>query len=101
MNFEDELHPWGFFTETDVSQDFQWSRGNGSLSSSTGPPFDHTTFSQLGHYLYIAADQQEVGEVAWLVTPYLRPTTASDDCYTRWFYHMHGRGIGKLTVYIQ
>ena len=101
MNFEDELHPWGFFTETDVSQDFQWSRGNGSISSSTGPPFDHTTFSQLGHYLYIAADQQEVGEVAWLVTPYLMPTTASDDCYTRWFYHMHGRGIGKLTVYIQ
>ena len=142
MNFEDELHPWGFFTETDtsqavlsrlvkydqiltdvisfvhqglfsilkveyfltslyLSQDFQWSRGNGSITASTGPPFDHTLFSPQGHYLYIAAERQEVGEVAWLVSPYLAPTTASDDCYTRWFYHMHGRGIGKLTVYIQ
>ena len=102
INFEDPLHPWGFFNETEQSQDFKWLRGHGqSVVPGSGPPYDHTLFSPLGNYLYIDSGQQEAGQVAWLTTPPLAPTTAQDNCTARFFYHMHGRGIGKLTLYIQ
>ena len=99
VNFEDPLHPWGFFNES--QGDFMWLRGNGSLTPGTGPPFDHTMFSPLGNYLYINSKDQEVGQVAWLTTPFILPATASDKCTARFFYHMHGSGVGKLTLYIQ
>ena len=67
----------------------------------TGPPFDHTLFSPLGNYLYINSKEQEAGEIAWLVTPYVETVQAQDKCTVRFFYHMHGSGVGKLTLYIQ
>ena len=56
FNFEDPLHPWGFFNRTAVSAEFEWERGNGSVAPGTGPPFDHTTFGPEGHYLYIVSN---------------------------------------------
>jgi len=33
---------------------FHWQRGSGATANTlTGPPMDHTTFSEEGHYLYI------------------------------------------------
>ena len=101
INFEDPLHPWGFFNESQSEKDFYWRRGNGTVKAGTGPPFDHTTFSPLGHYLYISSEEQEKGEVAWIETPMMKPMNASDNCSIRFFYHMHGSGVGRLTLYIQ
>ena len=101
INFEDPLNPWGFFNETQSEQGFSWTRGNGTVKAGTGPPFDHTLFSPIGHYLYISSEDQEVGEVAWLTTPIIEQMTESDNCSVRFFYHMHGSGVGKLTLYLQ
>ena len=100
MNFEDPINPWGFFNETEESLNgFNWSRGNGSLQIGTGPPFDHTTFAPVGHYLYIASNLHEKNEVAQIRTPLIHPV--SSGCNLRFYYHMHGRGVGNLTVYLQ
>jgi hypothetical protein len=68
---------------------------------STGPPFDHTIFSPSGHYLYIGSEEHEPSASAFLTTPLLQPTTGSGGCTFRMFYHMHGKGLGKLTLYHQ
>ena len=98
-NFEDPLHPWGFFNETESSQDFKWLRGNGSIIAGTGPPFDHTTFGPMGHYLYINSSLGNTHDIAWLTTPVLIPDHAN--CSVRFYYHMHGAGVGNLTLYTQ
>lgn len=97
IDFEDPNEPFGFFRRDDPTSEFQWSRGNGSTTNEgTGPPFDHTQFDPFGHYLYIASDQHNVGQKALLSTPMIRMT--SDECHARFFYHMHGRTVGNLTV---
>ena len=100
-NFEDPLNPWGFFNETETSQDFKWQRGNGSIIAGTGPPFDHTTFEPFGHYLYINSSQGSSHALAWLTTPSLQAAQAETNCSVRFYYHMHGAGVGNLTVYSQ
>ena len=100
MNFEDPVNPWGFFNETEESLDgFNWSRGNGSFQTATGPAFDHTTFAPFGHYLYIDSTLHEKHEVAQITSPLLHPV--SSECYLRFYYHMHGRGVGDLAVYLR
>ena len=37
--------------------------------------------------------------IAWLTTPTLQPV--QDNCSVRFFYHMHGAGVGNLTLYSQ
>ena len=100
MNFEDPINPWGFFDGSEVSQNFKWSRGNGSVTPGTGPPFDHTTFDPIGHYLYISSNLHNKDEKAWLTSPSLYPPDQQSHCSVRFFYHMHGRGVGNLTVYL-
>ena len=99
INFEDPLNPWGFFNETESSQGFKWQRGNGSIVAGTGPPFDHTTFGPMGHYLYINSSQGSSEDIAWLTTPSLLPGLTN--CTVRFFYHLHGAGVGNLTLSLQ
>ena len=66
---------------------------------STGPPFDHTTFRPTGHYLFIRSILGLPGDGAWLWSGVLGP--ANRTCQMRFFSHMHGRGVGNLTVYIR
>jgi len=96
-NFEDPHHPFGFFTQE--AGGLQWDWGNGTTTNEgTGPPFDHTLFSPYGHYLYIGSKKGEAGEQAKLWSP---PLTKSQprDCRLRLFAHMHGQGVGNLTVF--
>ena len=53
--FEDDSTPFGLFTHNSEYHDFEWERGSGMTEGQyiTGPPFDHTTFGQNGHYLFI------------------------------------------------
>lgn len=53
--FESDENPFGLFTQYAEQSDFKWERGNGDrkIPGTHGPPFDHTTFGPVGHYLYI------------------------------------------------
>ena len=53
--FESDDNPFGLFTQYAEQSDFKWERGNGDrkIPGTYGPPFDHTTFGPVGHYLYI------------------------------------------------
>ena len=66
---------------------------------STGPPFDHTTFSPLGHFLFIPSLLGVPGDEAQLWSGLL--SSANQTCQMRFFSHMHGHGLGNLTVYIR
>ena len=52
--FENDEQPLGVFTQNADHADFEWSRGSGQGVLAAGPPFDHTTFDDTGHYVYIA-----------------------------------------------
>ena len=55
-SFEDDTTPFGLFTHNSDHHDFEWQRGSGIIEGQSGSrmiPFDHTTFGQEGHYLYI------------------------------------------------
>lgn len=98
IDFEDFANPFGFFVQDHSDADFEWSRGNGTtINKFTGPPFDHTTFEPEGHFLYIESSIQERGAKAILSTPLFEPST--QECEIRLFIHLHGRGIGNLTIY--
>ena len=97
-NFEDSSLPFGFFKQDHPSADFEWSRGNGTtVNKHTGPPFDHTIFSPEGHYLFIASENHNPNDRAYLRTDLLKPATK--DCSIRFFAHLHGLGLGNLTLY--
>jgi hypothetical protein len=52
-DFESEERPLGMFV-TGPEDRFHWQRGSGATENTlTGPPTDHTTFDEAGHYLYI------------------------------------------------
>ena len=53
--FENDDKPFGLFDHNEEYSDFEWERGSGTGDGWFGgsPPFDHTTFSNRGHYLYI------------------------------------------------
>ena len=53
----------------------------------------------MGHYLYINSSQGNSQDIAWLTTPTLQPVHTN--CSVRFFYHMHGAGVGNLTLYTQ
>ena len=99
-DFEDPEHPLGYFTQTEEGRDFMWGNYNGSSGyRGTGPPFDHTRFSPEGHYLMIPSELGLPGDSAQLWSPPIAPSTLS--CAMRFFSHMHGHGLGNLTVYIR
>ena len=100
FNFENPDQPFGFFNQDDTTPEFSWKRGNGSLGlgqTGSGPPFDHTDFNPGGHFLYIDSAVQSGGERAWLNSPFL--LTSDQECRLRFFYHLHGRSVGDLSVY--
>lgn len=99
-NFENPDEPFGFLNQDDPDADFKWSRGNGTtINQQTGPPFDHTLFEPDGHYLFIASEQQQADEVAYLATPLFKAPAAEETCIVRFYVHLHGQGVGNLTLY--
>ncbi|XP_071486324.1 MAM and LDL-receptor class A domain-containing protein 1-like [Diadema antillarum] len=81
------------------SDDFDWQiHSGGTPSDSTGPPFDHTLGTILGHYVYIETSDASTGEKARLESEIFpaRPT----GCLSFW-YHMFGADMGTLNIYLQ
>ena len=100
FDFEDPASPFGFFTQTDEGDAFQWGNFNGTSGyRGTGPAFDHTHFNPHGHYLMIPSELGLPGDFARLTTPMMGKSNR--DCVLRFFSHMHGHGLGNLTVYMK
>ncbi|KAL4635263.1 MAM and LDL-receptor class A domain-containing protein 1 [Arapaima gigas] len=106
-SFEEGLCSWTQDAEGDV---FDWTRIQGPTPTpNTGPWKDHTLGHVNGHYLFIeASSPQEFMDTAVLVSRGFQPTTRSRsprpdgrDCVFRFNYHMYGRHIFLLAVYLR
>ncbi|XP_041467171.1 MAM and LDL-receptor class A domain-containing protein 1-like [Lytechinus variegatus] len=92
-DFEDDI--CGYTQEDD--DDFDWTRHKGHTGTSdTGPPFDHTTGTVDGYYMYIETSGQSDFNKARISTPMVQP--AASQCVLFW-YHMYGLSIDTLNVY--
>ena len=85
--------------QQDVTADFKWTRNKvGTSSLSTGPSFDHTYQTPVGHYMYIETSvPQKLGDKARLISPKVTKTPYGV-CLNFW-YHAYGATIGTLNVY--
>ncbi|KAJ8050465.1 MAM and LDL-receptor class A domain-containing protein 2 [Holothuria leucospilota] len=94
-DFEDD-----FCTYTQATDDdFNWFRKYGSTpSGNTGPSQDHTLKTSAGIYTYIEASNPRPGDKARLVSQVFK--NAGEYCVEFW-YHMWGRDIDTLNVYLQ
>eukprot|EP00795_Rhopilema_esculentum_P012712 gene12712-3431_t len=96
-NFEYSLCYWRQLTD----DQFNWTRSYGSTDSSgTGPLFDHTSGTNYGKYLYAEASYPRIkGDKARIVSRNVMPSSASGtSCMIRFYYHMNGDHIGRLSV---
>ncbi|XP_033638977.1 MAM and LDL-receptor class A domain-containing protein 1-like [Asterias rubens] len=94
-DFEKGLCSW---LNQDGTDDFDWSRTNGKTpSTTTGPSTDHTTGTAAGFYLFIEASDHYKDNKANLISEHFDPTDKA--CFQFW-YHMFGKGIGELGVYL-
>lgn len=76
-----------------------WLRGRGaSLNPNTGPSVDHTTNSTQGYYIYVDGSLSEWGDLSFLISDVLQPTTRGQ-CFKFW-YHMSGQHVDTLRLYI-
>uniref|UniRef100_A0A669E9V5 MAM and LDL receptor class A domain containing 1 n=1 Tax=Oreochromis niloticus TaxID=8128 RepID=A0A669E9V5_ORENI len=86
---------------------FDWTIYQGPTPSfKTGPMKDHTLGTVYGHYLYIEASApQEFKDTAVLLSPVLKPTqhngTSYNHCAFRFHYHMFGKHVFYLAVYLR
>jgi len=94
-NFEYSTCGWSQLND----DNFNWTRTYGSTDSTgTGPLYDHTTGSNTGYYLYAEASYPRVkGDRARIASRSFLPTTSSF-CLMRFYYHLNGDHIGRLSV---
>lgn len=85
------------FTQDNFTDTFNWERMKGQTpSANTGPENDHTCKSSNGHYMYIEASGKSKGHNAKMYSPMYRGL--NPQCI-EFYYHMHGRQVGTLTVH--
>nr|XP_054757008.1 MAM and LDL-receptor class A domain-containing protein 2-like [Lytechinus pictus] len=84
----------------DQTDEFDWTRdAGGTGSSNTGPSYDHSTGTAEGFYAFIEVSSPRVqGDRAILISPTYQDT--SSECFRLW-YHLLGKAIGELNVYIK
>ncbi|XP_013397767.1 MAM and LDL-receptor class A domain-containing protein 1-like [Lingula anatina] len=89
------------FSQVTTGDQFDWTRAKGKTSSGgTGPNTDHTYNTDQGYYMYVeASSPRRNGDKAQLVSP-VYSTTTQYQCLQFW-YHMFGRNIGTLNVYLK
>ncbi|KAK1796939.1 hypothetical protein P4O66_008252, partial [Electrophorus voltai] len=104
-DFEEGLCSWTQDVEGDV---FDWTHVQGpSPTPNTGPFKDHTLGRIDGHYLYIESSApQEFKDTAVLVSRPFQPTPPQGHlphppCVFRFHYHMLGKHIFRLAIYIR
>ncbi|RDD40324.1 MAM and LDL-receptor class A domain-containing protein 2 [Trichoplax sp. H2] len=81
------------------TDNFNWTRHQGRTPSlTTGPSYDHTTFSSRGWYMYTEVTGGRIGNRADLSGPLIQKSPAS--CLLTFYLHMYGRNIGSLALYM-
>ncbi|CAC5403046.1 unnamed protein product [Mytilus coruscus] len=96
-NFEAEKCNW----LTDPKPPYVWTISTGLTSTGdTAPDYDHTIKTDHGHYIYLIGSGLDIqeGMKPKLTSTIINP--GDDICFTFWYY-MHGKGIGTLTVYTE
>ena len=85
----------------DKTDTFDWTWHHGSTTSvNTGPLTDHTLGTSFGHYVYTETSApRKRNDRARLLSPKFN-SDGSTKCL-QFYYHMHGRNIGKLNVYLK
>ncbi|XP_076254669.1 uncharacterized protein LOC143192834 [Rhynchophorus ferrugineus] len=88
----------------DLNHDMDWMRDQyktpTGYSMSTGPSYDHTKGPNgNGYYMYLETSSRRNNDTARLISP-IYPKSNDITCLEFW-YHMHGRTIGTLKVYIR
>ncbi|CAN9506358.1 unnamed protein product [Ophioblennius macclurei] len=93
--FEFDLCSWRQSRE----DDFDWLIKAGSLPTvGTGPSSDHTLRDPSGHFICLESSfPQKFGDTARINGPLL--SHRSSKCKMRFYVHMSGDGIGKLSVF--
>lgn len=91
----------GWINTFDVT--FFWIRTTASFVSAfgngqTGPKYDHTLGTTTGHFMYFWSAISFLNEKARFQSPQYPATSGS--CFSFW-YHMLGREVGDLTVYVK
>ncbi|CAF4044180.1 unnamed protein product, partial [Rotaria sordida] len=94
--FEEE-HICGY--SSDPTGQLAWTKGQGSTpTASTGATEDHTLGTAQGHFMFIESSlPQRPGNKARLISIVEQPQNGR--CLQFW-YHMYGRNIGQLNVYV-
>ena len=78
---------------------FDWQRHRGPTSSfGTGPTQDHTSRSQSGYYLYIESSSPRMPNDNARLS--LNLPQSIGICAIRFWYHMYGKNVGALNVYM-
>ncbi|UJR31098.1 hypothetical protein I4U23_018606, partial [Adineta vaga] len=83
----------------DPSGTFNWTRNKGKTESwYTGPPYDHTTFTAEGYYMFIETSYpRQPGDIARLISPTF-PASKEYNCL-QFYYHQLGADVDTLNVY--
>ncbi|XP_041467549.1 MAM and LDL-receptor class A domain-containing protein 1-like [Lytechinus variegatus] len=97
-DFEDGTCDW----VQDASDEMEFSRLSGQSEPGvrSGPIRDHTT-QYLGYYMVLIADTDgyKENDTARLISPVYKST--GPDCRARIWYHMYGRDMGTLNIYLR
>ncbi|XP_030849653.1 MAM and LDL-receptor class A domain-containing protein 2 [Strongylocentrotus purpuratus] len=91
----------GLCNYTDVSDgSFEWKIGSDATpTDNTGPSYDHTLGTSLGHYLYVDSSQGSGYSRASLMSPELHD--ASPSCLMEIWVHLYGTDVGSLGVFLK
>jgi hypothetical protein len=80
--------------------DVQWLRHNGTtLSTATGPMRDHTFLTDEGHYIYVESSRPSQLNDKARIGQYFDKTTGV--CQIRFWYHMYGKDMHTLNIYVR
>ncbi|XP_071520575.1 LOW QUALITY PROTEIN: MAM and LDL-receptor class A domain-containing protein 1-like [Panulirus ornatus] len=93
--FEDGYCDWSNVHEGD-KMDWVMNQGH-TPTPNTGPHYDHTLQTVLGHYLYMEADSGEMSFTAILESPYI---SAGEYCFEL-YYYMFGKDVSGLVVEVE
>ncbi|XP_065195813.1 MAM and LDL-receptor class A domain-containing protein 1-like [Sycon ciliatum] len=88
------------YTQATRIEQFYWTRKQGATPDlNTGPLSDHSSGS--GHYLYIeTSPPSQAGDKAIIYSPHYTILHTKVCTFSFW-YHMYGRNIGTLNVYVK
>jgi len=101
--FEDEGEK---FFHNGPNQPVNWVRGSGDqLLKARAPNFDHTTFSNRGHYMMLEMKNGTTSDLirSILISSMMEPPENPDDvCRIRFYFHMlREHQIAALRLYIE